>query len=180
MLAKEPERRYQLDEDHRSTDIRNRLSAETVMKHISPRRAVSLLVVVLAAFLTLQSTPASAQAVGEVLPPWSPGILDIHQINTGRGDAAFFIFPDGTTMLVDAGDWGRQVPRRTLPRPDGARTPGEWIARYIGHRLSHESRPGPGLRLYNPLSRRPHGLSLLGLSDVQIGSVQAHRFHGSW
>ena len=111
------------------------------MKPVSAQRAVSLFVSVFAAFLTLHSPPALAQAVGEVLPPWSPGILDIHQINTGRGDAAFFIFPDGTTMLVDAGDWGLQVPRRTLPRPDASRTPGEWIAGYIRHMLSHESRP---------------------------------------
>ncbi len=98
-------------------------------------------VTVVVAFLTLWLAPASAQVVGEVLPPWSPGILDIHQINTGRGDAAFFIFPDGTTMLVDAGDGGHLAPRGTLPRPDGTRSPGEWIARYIRHMLSHKSTP---------------------------------------
>jgi len=49
----------------------------------------------------LLSLPAAAQ-----LPPWSRGTLDIHQISTGHGNAAFFIFPDGTTMLVDAGAVG--------------------------------------------------------------------------
>ncbi len=44
------------------------------------------------------------------LPPWTRGTLDIHQISTGRGNAAFFVFPDGTTMLVDAGgDAGPQI-----------------------------------------------------------------------
>lgn len=45
-----------------------------------------------------------SQQVGAPLPDWEDGILDIHHISTGRGDAAFMIFPDGTTMLVDAGE----------------------------------------------------------------------------
>lgn len=39
---------------------------------------------------------------GEPLPAWEEGWLDIHSINGGRGEAFFYIFPDGTTMLVDA------------------------------------------------------------------------------
>ena len=31
------------------------------------------------------------------MKPWTPGTLDIHHINTGRGDSTLFIFPDGTT-----------------------------------------------------------------------------------
>lgn len=60
-------------------------------------------------------------------------MLDIHQINTGKGDAAFFIFPDGTTFLLDAGDLHRDRPPHydAPPRPDGSRRAGEWIARYI-------------------------------------------------
>ena len=73
---------------------------------------------------------ASAQKAGEVLPSWSPGELDIHHINTGKGDSIYFIFPDGTTMLADAGATGRKD-RVTPPRPDGSRSPGEWITRYI-------------------------------------------------
>ena len=41
--------------------------------------------------------------VYEYLPEWQAGYLDIHQISTGRGNAAYLIFPDGTTMLLDAG-----------------------------------------------------------------------------
>jgi metallo-beta-lactamase superfamily protein len=70
--------------------------------------------------------------IGQPLPHWSAGILDIHQISTGRGNAAFFRFPDGTTMIVDAGAAGDGM---TLPdaepRPNATRTPGAWIARYI-------------------------------------------------
>ena len=45
--------------------------------------------------------------VYEYLPEWQAGYLDIHQISTGRGNAAYLIFPDGTTMLLDAGDLAR-------------------------------------------------------------------------
>lgn len=77
---------------------------------------------------------ATAQSVGDVLPPPAPGGMDIHHINTGEGNAAFFIFPDGTTMLFDCGD-GRDIKRtpnfKAPPRPNGSRSPAEWIARYI-------------------------------------------------
>jgi len=45
-----------------------------------------------------------AQRAGQPLPAWQEGYLDIHHINTGHGDAAFYIFPDGTTMLLDVGE----------------------------------------------------------------------------
>ncbi|RYY23860.1 MAG: hypothetical protein EOP62_19000, partial [Sphingomonadales bacterium] len=40
--------------------------------------------------------------VGQPLPGWRMGEIDIHQINTGRGEASFLILPDGTNLLVDA------------------------------------------------------------------------------
>ena len=49
------------------------------------------------------SDDATTVKVGEVLPAWQEGYLDIHSINTGRGESFFYIFPDGTTMLIDAG-----------------------------------------------------------------------------
>ncbi len=42
--------------------------------------------------------------VGSPLALWSEGNLDIHFINTGRGECAFYILPDGTTLIVDAGE----------------------------------------------------------------------------
>ncbi len=69
--------------------------------------------------------------VGNVIPSWSEGYLDIHHINTGKGESAFFILPDGTTMLVDAGNSQRVKPRVTDQKPNDSRTPGGWIARYI-------------------------------------------------
>lgn len=77
----------------------------------------------------------AAGAVGLPLPLWSDGHLDIHHINTGRGETAFLILPDGTTMLVDAGAAPPQPGWSTPPKPDGSREPGEWIARYIARML---------------------------------------------
>ncbi len=67
----------------------------------------------------------------QVLAPWSEGHLDIHHISTGRGNATFFILPDGTSLLVDAGAAPDGAAPDATPRPDGSRRPGEWIARYI-------------------------------------------------
>lgn len=61
---------------------------------------------------------------------WKKGELDIHFIYTGRGEATLYIFPDGTSMLVDAGDHQASVPM-TYPKPDLSRRGGEWVARYI-------------------------------------------------
>ena len=44
--------------------------------------------------------------IGKTLPSWSKGCFDIHFINSGRGECCFYIMPDGTTLLVDAGEVG--------------------------------------------------------------------------
>jgi len=82
-----------------------------------------------------------AEEAGQEIAPWTPGTLDIHQISTGRGNAGLYIFPDGTTLLVDAGEIARKTPRHTPDRPDGSRPAGEWIVRYIRHALRHEASP---------------------------------------
>lgn len=78
------------------------------------------------------SQPSTA-VVGEVLPAWTAGSLDIHQIATGRGNAALMMLPDGTTLLLDAGD-SVNVPGLTA-RPDASRSAGQWIARYVRQML---------------------------------------------
>jgi beta-lactamase superfamily II metal-dependent hydrolase len=73
-----------------------------------------------------------AQDPGKPLPPWKEGMLDLHHINTGRGDAALYILPDGTTLLLDAGEMPPVAsPRRTPPHPDGSKPAHEWIVSYI-------------------------------------------------
>src|SRR5579871_5916269 len=76
----------------------------------------------------------AAAQVGTPLAAWTPGTLDIHHISTGRGNSTLFILPDGTTLLVDAGAAGDGA-AETDPHPDGSRTPGAWIARYIRRHL---------------------------------------------
>ena len=90
--------------------------------------------------LLLQCT-AGAQTVGKPLPAWTPGLLDIHQISTGRGNAALLVFPDGTSLLVDAGDDNPEPPAGANRVPNGTRSAGEWIARYARRMLSHQADP---------------------------------------
>ena len=82
------------------------------------------------ALLFCFATVSAQPKVGDVFPAWTDGHLDIHHINTGKGECAFFILPDGTTMLVDAGASPR-TERVTPAKPDNSKTPGEWITRYI-------------------------------------------------
>jgi len=75
------------------------------------------------------------QEPDDVLPRWQDGYVDIHHINTGMGDCTFFVFPDGTTMLFDAGEMDLTNPRTVGPRnsiqtPDATKSPGEWIVNY--------------------------------------------------
>lgn len=70
--------------------------------------------------------------IGHSYSGWQEGEMDIHHIYTGRGEANFFIFPDGTSMLVDAGDWDpSDYPKMCKALPDTSRRAGEWIARYV-------------------------------------------------
>lgn len=68
---------------------------------------------------------------------WKQGYLDIHHISTGRGNACFIIFPDGTTMLVDAGDLDTAAMNKALPikvspvKPNSSKTAAQWIVNYI-------------------------------------------------
>ena len=70
--------------------------------------------------------------VGDIYPGWSPGELDIHCIHTGCGEQTFFMFPDGTTLLLDCGDmyWTEHLLDVPL-QPSMNRLGGEWVSRYV-------------------------------------------------
>ncbi|MFT3747711.1 MAG: hypothetical protein QM768_05315 [Agriterribacter sp.] len=94
------------------------------------------LLAALSLFLVYSNLNAQVAVPGQSLPSWKEGMLDLHHINTGWGDAAFYIFPDGTTMLFDAGeinptDERAFTPRNARMRPDYSRRPYEWIVHYI-------------------------------------------------
>lgn len=81
----------------------------------------------------------------EFLPKWEKGMLDIHTINTGRGNCQYIVMPDGTTMMIDAGDFDTKVYKDQYcpmtcsdSRPDDKGTAAEAIANYIGNIRSSE------------------------------------------
>ncbi|MBQ3208429.1 MAG: hypothetical protein IJB23_01280 [Alistipes sp.] len=75
--------------------------------------------------------------VGDTLTAWSEGELDIHTISTGRGECLFFILPDGTTMVVDAGEFSRETSeyKNVLQRPNATVRPTKIYGDYIKHFL---------------------------------------------
>ena len=54
----------------------------------------------------------------------------------GRGNAALVIMPDGTTLLIDAGDATAPFAE---PRPNSSRSPAAWISDYIDSVLPSSS-----------------------------------------
>ena len=76
------------------------------------------------------------------LPAWKEGYLDIHSINTGRGECFFYILPDGTTMLIDAGEFSTNTNVHPLvpQKPDSLTRPSATFARYIRHFLPRQAR----------------------------------------
>lgn len=76
-------------------------------------------------------------AASAALPPWTEGYLDIHHISTGRGNSAYIVMPDGTTLLIDAGETDQEFIRSVAPlkpfppRPNAEHDAGYWIADYI-------------------------------------------------
>ncbi|MGW9687143.1 ComEC/Rec2 family competence protein [Flagellimonas sp. 2504JD1-5] len=100
----------------------------------------------------IDKTKAAAPEFQNKLSDWQEGYLDIHHINTGSGDATYFILPDGTTMLFDAGSIDKEgfekkyAPlKATAPVPDNSKSTVEWLAAYIknvtpkahGHRIDY-------------------------------------------
>ena len=72
--------------------------------------------------------------VGKTLPAWSNGCLDIHFINSGRGECCFYILPDGTTLIVDAGELAEDK-GSVAQRPNDDVRPYMTYANYIKHFL---------------------------------------------
>ena len=80
------------------------------------------------------NTPSTDAIVGQTLPDWSEGSLDIHFINSGRGECCFYILPDGTTLLVDAGEINKGK-TSVNQRPNSETLPYITYTNYIKHFL---------------------------------------------
>jgi hypothetical protein len=75
---------------------------------------------------------ADSGEIGRTLPRWKPGEMDLHFIYTGRGENMFYIFPDGTTLVNDVGDYWREKERAEIPwLPRADLLGGECVARYV-------------------------------------------------
>ncbi|WP_234573610.1 ComEC/Rec2 family competence protein [Rhodohalobacter sp. 614A] len=88
-------------------------------------------------------TPADSSSIPKTLPAWEEGYLDIHAINTGRGESSLLIFPDGTTMLIDAA--GSLIsPTHEIPpppqKPNINVSPGQAITNYARHFIEPASK----------------------------------------
>ena len=83
-------------------------------------------------FFVILFLPFVLFAQTNTFPKWEKGFLDIHFISTGRGNAAFYILPDGTTLLVDVGELSPiDSVRHPKAMPNDSKSPAEWVADYI-------------------------------------------------
>lgn len=103
-------------------------------------KLLTILALVLSAPVCLAWHPGAG--TGKPLPAWKEGWLDIHAINSARGECTFFILPDGTTLVVDAGEFCDYRSSRfanVTPKPDAATRPYKVYANYMRHFLPTQS-----------------------------------------
>lgn len=98
-------------------------------------------------FILLCSTAIAGtkNEVGKPYKGWKQGEFDIHHIHTGMGEANFLIMPDGTSMLIDAGDLGPNKPEWKRPKvyppiAECEHHSGKYIARYVLRVNPHHER----------------------------------------
>ena len=99
------------------------------------RGFITILSLCLAVIIFTAGYNGKKARVGKTLPAWSEGYLDIHTISTGRGECIFFILPDGTSIVVDAGEFSREGKKYTnvLQRPNAQTRPTKAFGDYIRH-----------------------------------------------
>ena len=70
---------------------------------------------------------------GTRLQAWRKGELQVHFLYAGSCESVFMIMPDGTSLLVDVGDYdvGGDWKMRNPVAPLGGRGPGKFVADYI-------------------------------------------------
>lgn len=64
---------------------------------------------------------------------WQEGYLDIHHLSTGAGDCIYIVMPDGTTMMIDAGNKIENDNNHPGQVPNASKTTGGWIENYVSH-----------------------------------------------
>lgn len=95
----------------------------------------SMLILCMTGLLSLTTCSSPEEMT---FPAWQEGEMEIHHIYTGRGESNFMIFPDGTSLLVDVGDWDpSNDPNMCEPLPNASRRAGSWVARYVNRVNPH-------------------------------------------
>ncbi|MBR0339632.1 MAG: hypothetical protein IIX40_05495, partial [Alistipes sp.] len=102
------------------------------------RRVIVLALTICLVAAAAVAKPKRGSLVGKQLPAWSEGYLDIHTISTGRGECLLIVMPDGTSMVVDAGEivYKSKPSKKSkygmaLPRPNNEVRPVKVYADYI-------------------------------------------------
>ncbi|MCC8536016.1 ComEC/Rec2 family competence protein [Xanthomonas axonopodis pv. poinsettiicola] len=117
--------------------------------HMTRRRFIGGLGGTVAAGLLPLPLLAQADRAATALPDdrvhaplggWQPGMLDIHHIGTGRGNATLMICPDGTAMMIDTGAIDGLDTYLIDQLPNASRRAGEWVGRYARRHLAQAGR----------------------------------------
>ncbi len=83
--------------------------------------------------------PGHAHASPDLNAPLAPraeGEMDIHHIDTGRGNCTLILAPDGTSIMIDAGASAAPPETSGAPRPNASKRPGQWQALYARRYLA--------------------------------------------
>lgn len=112
---------------------------------------------ILALLICIPQVVGAQVKPGDDFPDWKEGYMDIHHISTGRGECVFAILPDGTTMMIDAGETGTDS--RNF-KPNASKSAGGWISNYI-------------LRMMRPLTDKKLDYIMLShFHDDHMGNVK--------
>ena len=140
-------------------------------QHVSRRAVIRSALALSGAALICVPLLADAAHLG----PRAPGEVDIHHIDTGRGNCTLIICPDDTSIMIDAGAANVSDLTSDPQRPDAKHRPGETQARYTARCVSsgkldyfvathiHPDHIGDVSRLTNA-PNKPYQLT--GVSDV--------------
>ena len=123
------------------------------------------------------SPPLCAQTVGQPVAALDSGCPRHPSDQNRASNVALLIFPDGTSLLVDAGDSNPEPPRGATRAPDGSRTPGEWIARYARRMLTRDPDPAIDYAFSTHFHGDHMGWALPGVETLRLGRLQVDGLH---
>jgi len=140
---------------------------------IFKNKDMSILIKISVIFFSTLHILCLANKPGE-LPVWETGMLDIHFINTGAGNCIFSILPDGTTLLIDAGEQDPTSPRVLSPRntpryPNYSNLGYQWQADYILSMLS-DKKPEIDYALITHFHSDHYGGMYPGIAKSETGN----------